>query len=216
MTIVQFFWIGHGLMSFMMLLGLLSLLFFFERFIFLHQGRLQTPAFIEGLKNILQKNRLAEALTLCEETLHPVAQIAKTALIHINRPAEERQRQTRATALLELPLYERRIGALSAIAKVAPIIGLLGTTLGFLDMFRRLENIGAYTGANAFAEYIISCILLTAAGLVIAVFSNLFYHFLYGRSKALIREMEWAYNHILQITDTYSQQERLKEDICIP
>jgi len=205
MTVVQFLWLGHGLMGFMVLLGLLALLFFFERFLFLHQGRLQASAFIEGLKNILQKNRLAEALTLCEETPHPIARIAKTALIHIDRTSEERRRHTHASALLELPLYERRIGALSAIAKVAPIVGLLGTTLGFLDIFRRLESLGAYSGAGAFAGHIVSCILLTAAGLVIAVFSNLFYHFLYGRSRALIHELEWAYTHILQLADTYAR-----------
>ncbi|MDR0728128.1 MAG: MotA/TolQ/ExbB proton channel family protein [Puniceicoccales bacterium] len=210
MTLVQFLWIGHGLMGFMLLLGLLSLVFFLERFLFLHQGRLRTTSFIEGLRNMLQKNRLAEALTLCEETTHPIAHIAKTALVHLHHSSEERQQHTQASALLELPLYERRIGALSAIAKIAPLVGLLGTVLGFLDIFRHLEQVGAYAGVHAFAEPILSCILLSAAGLVIAVFSNLFYHFLYGRSRALIQEMEWAYLHLLQITNRYSGQEEPK------
>jgi biopolymer transport protein ExbB len=132
-------------------------------------------------------------------------------LINIHTSPEERQRQTQATALLELPLYERRIGTLSAIAKIAPIIGLLGTTLGFLDIFRELKSIGVYSGISALAEHTISCILLTAAGLIIAVFSNLFYHFLHGRSKAQIHTMEWAYNRILQITNTYSCRESSRE-----
>ena len=57
-------------------LGLLGLMLAVERTLYLHRGQIRAKAFVDGLKNILAKRRLVEALTVCEETPGPVAAVA--------------------------------------------------------------------------------------------------------------------------------------------
>src|SRR6478752_6281321 len=68
---------GGPVMWLLLLLGLVSLVIFFERTLFLHRAQIRSTEFLNGIKNLLQKDRLMEALTLCEETHGPVAQLVK-------------------------------------------------------------------------------------------------------------------------------------------
>ena len=47
-------------------LALLGMTLFIERSLYLHRGQIRAKSFIDGIKNILAKRRLVEALTLCE------------------------------------------------------------------------------------------------------------------------------------------------------
>ena len=54
-------------------LGLAVVVIFVERLLYLHRGQIRSGEFVSGIKNLLAKGRLMEALTLCEETPGPVA-----------------------------------------------------------------------------------------------------------------------------------------------
>ncbi|MEY2881613.1 MAG: hypothetical protein RLZZ15_3993, partial [Verrucomicrobiota bacterium] len=56
-------------------LGFLLLVLVIERALFLHRGQIKRKEFVDGIKNILAKRRLVEALTVCEETPGPVAAV---------------------------------------------------------------------------------------------------------------------------------------------
>ncbi len=63
-------------------LAVLGVMVFVERLLFLHRGQIRAREFLEGIRNILAKRRLVEALTVCEETPGPVAAVVKVALLH--------------------------------------------------------------------------------------------------------------------------------------
>ena len=69
-------------------LGLLGVMFFIERALYLHRGQIRAKAFVDGIKNTLVKRPLIEALTVCEETPGPVAAVVKAALLHADDPAD--------------------------------------------------------------------------------------------------------------------------------
>src|ERR1035438_2840537 len=108
-------------------LGLLLVVVFAERTLYLHRCQIRSTAFLSGIKNILAKRRLVEALTVCEETPGPVAAVVKAALLHADDDPEAMRFHVQEAAVVELPALERRIGAGGAIAQVAPLLGLLGT-----------------------------------------------------------------------------------------
>src|SRR4051812_49255638 len=126
---------GGPMMWVLAALGLLGLMLVIERTLYLHRGQIRAREFVEGLKNILAKRRLVEALTVCEETPGPVAAVVKTALLHADDSADVMRFHVQATAVIELPAIERRLGSIAAIAQVAPLVGLLGTLLGFITTF---------------------------------------------------------------------------------
>ena len=63
---------GGPIMWVLLGMSLIGFLVFVERVLFLHRGQIRSSEFVTGIKNIVRKQRLVEALTLCEETPGPV------------------------------------------------------------------------------------------------------------------------------------------------
>lgn len=189
---------GGPMMWVLAVLGLVLVMLFIERILYLHRGQIRAKAFIDGIKNILAKRRLVEALTVCEETPGPVAVVVKAALLHADDPADAMRFHVQEAAIVELPALERRLGAIAAIAQVAPLVGLLGTLLGMITTFAAFMKGGDYAGATALAGGMWQALLATAGSLVLAIPAHLAYHFLSGRVRAIVRDIEWSGNEMMK------------------
>jgi biopolymer transport protein ExbB len=189
---------GGPMMWVLLALGLLGLMLFIERTLYLHRGQIRSTAFIGGIKNILAKRRIVEALTVCEETPGPVAAVVKAALLHADDSADEMRFHVQEAAVVELPALERRLGSLAAIAQVAPLVGLLGTVLGLIETFLAFEKGGNYAMAGALSSGMWHALLSVAGGLMLAIPAHLAHHFLSGRVRAIVRDVEWAGNEIMK------------------
>ena len=192
-------------------LWLIAFVFFLERTLYLHRGQIRTNAFLEGIKNLVRKRRIVEALTMCEETPGPVASIVKAALLVYDQGETRMRGAIQSMALVEIPLLERRIGSIAAIAKIAPLIGLLGTVIALFEGFFAMQKEGPYADASAFSGYVAQALLLTASGLLIAILCHLACHFLYGRVRALVNDMEWVGNDLMQFL-LYGEPDRPSDD----
>ncbi len=188
---------GGPMMWVLAVLGLLGLVLFIERTLYLHRGQIRAKAFVEGVKNILAKRRLIEALTVCEETPGPVAAVVKAALLHADDDAVAMRFHVQEAAVVELPAIERRLGAIAAIAQVAPLVGLLGTLLGFITTFVAFEK-GDYVTASSLSAGMWQALLSTAGSLMLAIPAHLAHHFLSGRVRAIVRDVEWSANEIMK------------------
>lgn len=177
-------------------LGILALLLVFERLLFLHRGQIRATTFLDGIKNSLAKRRLIEALTLCEETPGPVAAVVKAALLHVDANADTMRFYVQEAAIVELPALERRLGSIATIAQVAPLIGLLGTVLGMATTFLAFER--DYMSATGLATGMWQALLSTAGSLMLAIPAHVAHHFLTGRVRSIVRDVEWAGNEIMR------------------
>lgn len=182
----------------LLVLGGFALLLGIERTLYLHRGQIKAKAFIDGIKNILAKRRLVEALTVCEETPGPVAAVVKAALLHADDSAEAMRFHVQDAAVIELPALERRLGSIAAIAQVAPLVGLLGTVLGMVTTFLAFEQGGNYATAGALSAGMWQALLATAGSLMLAIPAHLAHHFLSGRVRAVVRDVEWSGNEIMK------------------
>jgi biopolymer transport protein ExbB len=189
-------------------LGLMGVVIFVERALYLHRGQIAAKSFLDGIKNILAKRRLVEALTVCEETPGPVAAVVKAALLHADDSAESMRFHVQEAAIIELPAIERRLGAISAVAQVAPMVGLLGTVLGMATTFLAFEKGGDYATASALSGGMWQALLATVGSLLLAIPAHLAHHFLNGRVRALVRDVEWSGNEIMKflLTEYRSNQ----------
>ncbi len=182
----------------LLLLGFVALVIFIERTLYLHRAQIRSTEFLNGIKNLLQKDRLMEALTLCEETHGPVAQLVKAGLRHAGDDEQAMRFAVQEAALAELPALERRVSALAAIAQIAPLFGLLGTLLGMIKTFWLFNQGGNYATPTVLAGGMWEALLTAAAGLVVAIPAHLGRIFLTGRVRALVQDMEWAGNEVMR------------------
>ena len=79
---------GGPVMYPLLFISLLVFVLFIERSLFLHKGQIGTQDFLGGIKNLVRKKRLVEALTLCEDTPGPMARIMKSALLNYGKSRE--------------------------------------------------------------------------------------------------------------------------------
>ena len=77
---------------------------------------------------------------------------------------------------------------------------LLGTVLGFIATFLAFER--DYATASVLAKGMWHALLCTAGGLMLAIPAHLAHHFLSGRVRAIVRDVEWAGNEIMKYLQT--------------
>lgn len=189
---------GGPVMWLLVLLGLAALVIFVERALFLHRAQIKSTEFLGGIKNLLLKQRLMEALTLAEETPGPVAKVVKAGLRHAADDEPAMRFAVQEAAIVEIPVLERRISALAAIAQIAPLFGLLGTLLGMIKTFWLFNQGGNYATPVVLAGGMWEALLTAAAGLAVAIPAHLARHFLTGRVRLLVQDMEWAGSELMR------------------
>lgn len=174
------------------LLAVFGLLFFTERLIFLHKGRIQPKRFVRGIENLLEASRYEEALSVCEHVPCAVARLTQAALLHRTEPPSVLQGILRQHALLELPMLRKRIESLHIMGQAAPLVGLIGSVFFLLKGFWRLGELQAYTYLTSVTPLFISALAVTLIGLSELLLFTIAYHFLNGRVRLLIFDLEWT------------------------
>lgn len=189
---------GGPVMWLLVILGLVAVVVFVERTLYLHRAQIRSTEFLNGIKNLLQKDRLMEAMTLCAETHGPVARLVQAGLRHARDDEQAMRYAVQDAALAELPLLERRISALAAVAQIAPLFGLLGTLLGMIKTFWLFNQGGNYATPTVLAGGMWEALLTAAAGLAVSIPAHLARHFLIGRVRSLVQDMEWVGNELMR------------------
>ena len=196
---------GGPVMYPLLFISLLGFVLFIERSLFLHKGQIGTQDFLSGIKNLVRKKRLVEALTLCEDTPGPMARITKSALLNYGKSRETIRSAIQSAAIVEIPTLERRIGTIAALARVAPLLGFLGTLIAALQALYLLESFNGDSGV--LSRLLAEALITSASGLAISVMAMLAYHFLSGRVRALVHDFEWVGHDIHEFLSTQSDAE---------
>lgn len=189
---------GGPMMWPLLFIGIFGFFIFLERILFLHKTQIRTNDFLEGIKNSLRKRRLVEAVTVCEETPGPVPRIIKAALLNHGASEGQLRSAVQSAAIVEVPTLERRIGSIAALGKIAPLLGLTGTVLGLYTTLSKMDAEGGYATHGVVAGGFSEALISTIGGLVLAVMAALAHHFLSGRVRALVHDMEFAGHEIIR------------------
>jgi biopolymer transport protein ExbB len=191
---------GGPMMWVLLAVSLFGSIIFIERTLFLHRGQIRSSQFLDGIRNLVARGRRLEALTLCEDMPGPIPGVVKAILSKAEDDEKSQRLAAEEAALVEIPILERRIGAIAAIARIAPLLGLLGTVIGLIRTFFSVgvsDTLGFPT-FGAFLAGIGEALLTTAFGLIIAVMAMTAHHFLHGRVRALVHDMEYAGHSLIQ------------------
>ena len=111
----------------------LGVVVFVERRLTYHRVQINTTALLGGLKNVLSQNNLVEAIGICDATPSPTARVVKTVLENHQLAREEVKEILAQQGSEEVARLEQRLGVLATLGQVAPLLGLLGAVLGFME-----------------------------------------------------------------------------------
>src|SRR5438874_11172917 len=143
--------LAHGTLMTWLLLALSAIVtvVFIERLLHYHRAQINSMEFLNGVRNVLKRDNVVEALSICDATPGPVARLVKTAILNRERGREGVRESLEEAGLIEVPPLEDKLNLLATIAQIAPLMGLLGTVLGFIRIFSELQASGTFANMRA-------------------------------------------------------------------
>ena len=180
--------------------SIVSFTIFIERLLHLRKSEIDTNKFIIGLRKIIKDGDIVEAIRVCENTGGTIANIVKAGLIKHNRSKEQIENAMEISGLIEIAQLEKNAKILSIIAYISPLIGLLGTVLGFIQAFAEMRMSGLVDiSATRIGEAMEYALVTTAAGLVVAIPSILAYNYIVSRIEGFVLEIQTTSSEIIDL-----------------
>jgi len=183
----------------LLMMGAVVIVVFIERLLHYHRAQINSTEFLSGVRNVLKRENVVEALSICDATPGPVARLVKTAILIRDRGREGVRDALEEAGLLEVPRLEDKLNLLATIAQIAPLMGLLGTVMGFMRMFLQLQREGTFATPDRLAGGIWGALISMAAGLAVAIPTYAGYNYLVNRVNSIVLDMEKASTEILNI-----------------
>ncbi len=194
MDLAELFKQGGPLMWAILASSVVGVGVFFERLWSLQRGKVIPRAFVDRIRAMVAKRKTAEALLLCEENGSSIAMLMAAALraFRLQKNRAEIKEQVEEVGNREVAAMDRNVEIVGTVASVAPLLGLLGTVIGMILVFKDfVESYKAgLVGPDMFAAGIWQALITTAFGLMVAIPMLVAYKFLQGRNDRLIVEME--------------------------
>src|SRR5204862_4544469 len=110
----------------LMMMGAVVIVVFIERLLHYHRAQINSTEFISGVRNVLKRENVVEALSICDATPGPVARLVKTAIINRDRGREGVREALEEAGMVEVPRLEEKLNILATIAQIAPLLGFFG------------------------------------------------------------------------------------------
>src|SRR6185369_10732619 len=136
---------GGAMMWLLLLASAVGIAVFIERLLHYHRAQINSSEFINGVRNVLKRDNVVEAISICDATPGPVARLVKTAILNRDRGREAVREALEEAGLVEVPRLEEKLNVLATIAQLAPLLGLLGTVIGFMETYRQMMKSGVHT-----------------------------------------------------------------------
>ena len=196
---------GGPVLYLLLLLSAVAVVVFCERFLHFHRAQINSTEFLNGVRTVLKRNNVVEALSICDATPGPVARLVKTAVLNREHGRERVREALEEAGLSEVPRLEEKLNLLATIAQIAPLIGLLGTVLGFIQTFGRMQEAGLNAHVGQLSGGIWQALVCTAAGLAVAIPAHAAYNYLVHRVNSIVLDMERAASEIVRIVSENGQ-----------
>src|ERR1043165_3979511 len=135
---------GGGMLWLILLVSAVAIVVFIERFLHFHRAQISSLEFLNGVRTVLKRENVVEALSICDPTPGPVARLVKTAILNRDHGRDRVREALEEAGLAEVPRLEENLNLLATIAQLAPLLGLLGTVLGFISIFQITQAAGLY------------------------------------------------------------------------
>ena len=172
---------------------------FVERALFCHRSQINSAEFLNGVRTVMKRGNVVEAISICDATPGPVARLVKAAILAREHGRERVREAVEEAGLTEVPRLEEKLNLLATIAQIAPLLGLFGTIVGFIDVFGQIEQAGLYANIEMLSHGVWKALVCAAGGIAVAIPAHTGYNYLVSRVNKIVLDMERAAAEIVNI-----------------
>jgi biopolymer transport protein ExbB len=190
---------GGAVMWLILIAAAAAAVVFVERALYCHRSQINSAEFLNGVRTVVKRGNVVEAIAICDATAGPVARLVKAAILNRDLGRDRVREAVEETGLTEVPRLEEKLNLLATIAQIAPLLGLFGTVLGFIDVFGQLEQAGLYANMQLLSHGVWKALVCAAGGIAVAIPAHAGYNYLVSRVNKIILDMERAGAEIVNI-----------------
>jgi biopolymer transport protein ExbB len=193
---------GGPVMYPIILCSIIALAIMVERLYHLHKIKIDTRDFMNNIELSVKRNRIAEAINICDKTPGPIAHIVKSGILKHDRSRQEIRESIEDAGHQEIPGLEKHLSLLATIGHISPLLGLLGTVTGMVRAFQVIqEKTASFSPVSPgdLAGGIWEALLTTVAGLIVAIPTIVAYNYLVNRVEEFVLDMERSATEIINL-----------------
>jgi biopolymer transport protein ExbB len=175
------------------------------------RGTASIQSFFKKVVEYIKQGNYDGAIAACDKQRGSCANVLRAGIerysqvrddssMNVEKRLSETQRAIEEANALEVPLLERNLIALSTIASIATMVGLLGTTIGMIRAFNATGQAqGGVIDATALATGISEALVNTAGGLTNAIIGIVAYNFFVNKVDAFNYTVDEAAYEVVQL-----------------
>lgn len=182
---------GWIFMSFVLVCLILGLAFCIERILTLNIATTNTDKLLARIDENLKNNDINGAMEVCKSTPGPTASILYEGLKNADDGPEAVEKAVVSYGSVQMGLLERGLVWISLFIAIAPMLGFMGTVIGMITAFDRIEAVGDLS-PSVVAGGIKVALLTTVFGLITAIILQIFYNYIVAKIDGIVNRMEDA------------------------
>ncbi len=183
--------IKHGgwVMVPLITLGLSAVLVSLFKWFQLSRVRVATERDLQKVLGFLEAGKQADALAHAKSIAGPAGELLAAGVEHVDEKKEYIEEILYERMLATRTRIERGIPFLALTATTGPLLGLLGTVMGMIALFKLISSFGS-GDPRLLASGISEALIATASGMIVAIPSLLLHAFLTRKAKGILGSME--------------------------
>ena len=178
-------------MSLVLVCLILGLAFCIERIITLNIATTNTDKLLAEIDENLKSGNVQGAMEVCKSTQGPTASVLYEGLRNTSNGPEAVEKAIVAYGGVQMGLLEKGLVWISLFIAIAPMLGFMGTVIGMIQAFDRIEQVGDLS-PSVVASGIKVALLTTVFGLIVAIILQIFYNYIVSKVDSIVNKMEDA------------------------
>lgn len=170
---------------------ILGLAFCIERILTLNMATVNTDKLMDRIDENLKNGDVKGAMEVCRATPGPAASVLYEGLRSAEFGPEAVEKAIITYGSVQMGLLERGLVWISLFIALAPMLGFLGTVVGMIQAFDKIEAVGDIS-PTVVAGGIKVALLTTVFGLIVAIILQLFYNYIISKIDGIVNRMEDA------------------------
>ena len=196
---------GPVFMGIVLLCLILGLAIAIERIIYLNLSTTNSKKLAQNVEDALNSGGVEAAKEVCRNTKGPVASIYYQGLDRADENIESAEKAVVAYGGVQMGQLEKNVSWVSLFIALAPMLGFMGTVLGMIEAFDRIEAAGDMQ-PSLVAGGIKIALLTTVFGLIVAVILQIFYNYIIAKIDSIVNDMEDASITLIDILVDYKKR----------
>ena len=182
---------GPGFMGIVLICLILGLAISIERIIYLNLSTTNSNKLTDEVEEALKSGGVEAAKEVCRNTKGPVASIFYQGLDRAKDGVESAEKAVISYGGVQMGQLEKNVSWISLFIALAPMLGFMGTVIGMINAFDRIEAAGDMQ-PSLVAGGIKIALLTTVFGLIVAIILQVFYNYIVAKIDSIVNDMEDA------------------------